>query len=655
MLRQPIRPLIVALAVAAAPLALHLPAWAIGWCILCWTYCLAADRRGWPGLPPWVRFAGFAVGMLGVLVSAGLRFDGGDFIVLLAVMAGMKPLEVRSRRDSMVTVFLAYFLVITSLFVFENLSMTIYLFLSVWVTTGVLVRVNHPAGATAAQLRLAARLVGTAIPLMVLLFLLFPRLPGSFWSSPWNRQGVSGFSSTIRMGDVSRLALTDAPAFAVTFDAAPPRPEKLYWRGIVFRDFDGQTWYPERHRHPRRPLIGGTTRSAYTVVMEPTGQRHLFALDLPQTADPVAVIGDDYTLETRRPVRQRLRYRAVSWVDARQDATPFPDPRYRQLPEGRNPRALALGREWAQSIKTPETIVTAALDFFRTSGFVYSLQPGPLGADAVDDFLFMGRKGFCEHFAVAFTVLLRAAGVPTRLVGGYQGGQWNAMGEFLSVRQSDAHVWCEAWLPGKGWTRVDPTAVVAPERIAAGGTRDDPAGLSQGVGVRLIRRWQTLARETWEAVNIRWNMWFMGFSAEDQVALLKRLGVVVGRQTRWLVVGVLPVLFVIVLALVSRIRNRPVKPTGDVPLRTYYRFLVKMRHAGLPKAPHEGPLAYAGKVGRRAPALKPAVDGIIAGYVALRYSRDGRKALLKDFRREVRHFHPRRLLAKSRQKVEPVD
>ena len=465
---QPARALILALAVAMAPLVFQLPLWAVAWCIAAWGYRLIRDRRDQPILARGARILIFTAGMAAVLVSAGMRFDGGDFIALLAVMAGIKPLEVRSRRDSMITVFLAYFLTITSLFVFENLSMTLYLFVSVWVTTGVLIHVNDPSGRLGAQIRLSARLVMVAVPLMALLFLLFPRLSGSFWGSPWSRHNRSGFSSLMRIGDVSRLALVDEPAFAVTFDSAVPDSEQLYWRGIVFQGFDGRTWQPIRNPKARKDSIAGEDLARYTVVLEPHGFRNLFVLDLPMTANPVATIMQDHTLVTRRPIRQRFHYGAASYLNYRKAPSDSPEPAALALPPERNPRAVAQGRQWARERATPQGVVEAALAYFRENDFVYTLQPDRLGKDAIDDFLFSSRNGFCEHFAAAFTVLMRAAGVPTRLVGGYQGGRWNAMGAFLTVRQSDAHVWCEVWMDGQGWVRVDPTFAVAPERIEAG-------------------------------------------------------------------------------------------------------------------------------------------------------------------------------------------
>jgi len=651
--RQPVRALILALAVAMAPLIFQLPLWAVAWCGIAWGCQLIRDARGRPALSRALRILIFIIGMAAVLVSAGLRFDGGDFIVLLAVMAGIKPLEVHSRRDSMITVFLAYFLTITSLFVFENLSMTLYLFVSVWVTTGVLIQVNDPAGPLGRQMRLSARLVMVAVPLMVLLFLLFPRLSGSFWGSPWSRQGRAGFSNLMRIGDVARLALVDGPAFSVTFDSAAPDLDRLYWRGIVFQGFDGRTWQPVRNPKARQGTITGDTLARYTVILEPHGYRHLFVLDLPVTANPVATIMADYTLQTRRPIRQRFHYDAASFLDYRQPAAGSPDSETWQLPPERNPRAVALGRQWARKYTNPQEITAAALAYFKDNGFVYTLQPDRLGKDAIDDFLFTSRKGFCEHFAASFAVLMRAAGVPTRIVGGYQGGRWNALGEFFTVRYSDAHVWCEVWADGQGWMRVDPTFAVAPERIETGIEEALAGAWLPGFLSRGQRAWMTgwidNLEMVWEAVNTRWNMWFMGFSAEDQIALLKRLGLSIGRQGGWLLFMALPPLFILVIVLIGRMgrrwRRHPAEK--DEALKIYTRFLEKMALAGLPKAPHQGPLDYARAVARQVPEWEDEVDRIAGLYIDLRYGKDKSAQTLDAFRRGVRRFRPAKRTARN--------
>jgi hypothetical protein len=275
----------------------------------------------------------------------------------------------------------------------------------------------------------------------------------------------------------------------------------------------------------------------------------------------------------------------------------------------------------------------------------------------VDDFLFVSRKGFCEHFATAFAVLMRAAGVPARVVGGYQGGKWNALGVFFTVRQSDAHVWCEVWLDRQGWVRVDPTFTVAPDRIDAGIeyalAGEGLPGFLGRYRAGLLFRWAESVRQTWEAVNIRWNLWFMGFSAEDQIALLKRLGVSVSRQSGWLLFMILPPLFLAGLILVVSMRRQASGQTPeDKALKVYSRFLEKMTRVGMPKASHQGPLDFARRVVEKHPALKREVDEITGRYIGLRYGRVVDGEALKAFRFKVRRFNPRQAIAAGSRKSE---
>ena len=274
----------------------------------------------------------------------------------------------------------------------------------------------------------------------------------------------------------------------------------------------------------------------------------------------------------------------------------------------------------------------------------------------MDDFLFASRKGFCEHFAAGFAVLMRAAGVPTRLVGGYQGGRWNTYGGFLTVRHSDAHVWCEVWMAHRGWVRVDPTFVVAPERIDVGiEGAFDPEGLLAFLGssqASLMTRWAGTLHQAWEAANTRWNMWFMGFSADDQLSLLKQMGFSVGRRGGWLLFMVLPTLFIVVVVLTGRLRKQiRRRPPDDRALKIYGRFLRKMERIGMPKAPHQGPLDYGRSVAQRHPVLKREVAGIVDGYIGLRYGRKGGVDALNAFRLQVRRFNPQRALAAAGRKA----
>jgi len=641
MTKQPIGALIFALAVAMAPLLFELPPWAVLWSLIAWSYILLRHKYNWPQPSHIVRLLLFCLGVVAVLLSSGMRFDGGDFITLLAVMAGIKPLEVQSYRDSMVTVFLACFLTITSLFVFESLAMTLYLFVSVWVTTGVLVHINDPNTELRQHFRLSARLILVAIPLMLLLFLLFPRLSGSFWGTPWSRQAHSGFSNTLRIGDVSRLALNNTPAFSASFTSSLPRTSQLYWRGIVFQRFDGRNWSPASVPQPRQTQIQGTEKAQYTIMLEPHGYRTLFALDLPLTAHGVATVYEDQTLHTRLPVRQRFNYNLTSILDAQEVPIQEASPLTLKLPPGKNPQAVALGKLWAEEFVEPRARMQAGLQYFKEHDFSYTLQPGTLGTDSIDDFLFQSRKGFCEHYAASYAVLMRAAGIPARIVGGYQGGRWNGVGKFFTIRQSDAHVWCELWFEREGWVRVDPTFVVAPERFDQVRTQETMTGGQQPGQNWLQTDWISMVTMTWEAVNIRWNMWFMGFSAEDQIALLQKMGLSLGRQGGWLLVMVLPSLFILSLLVLRWIKRRLRRAAPrDQVQELYTQFLQKTARAGLAKLPHQGPLDYAAFLRQNAPKLHEEVEEITRLYIELRYRRQREEKSIQQLRHCVQNFQP---------------
>lgn len=647
MFSQPVRPLIFAVFVAMAPLVFQLPLWTVGWCLIIWAGILFQESRGWAAPSKRIRLAAFSIGMAAVLLSAGLKFDGKDFMVMLAVLAGIKPLEINSKRDCMMTILLAYFLVITSLFVFENLVMMLYLFVSVWVTTGVLIHVNNSRQTIGRQMRLSARLIFGAVPLMLLLFFLFPRFSGGFWGSPWARFSYSGFSSSMGIGDVSKLVLVDATAFSVSFESTVPDVDQLYWRGIIFQRFDGRNWHAVPGLSTRKESVSGENMVQYSVILEPHGHRNLFVLDLPVSVRTAARILEDHTLVARWPIRQRFHYSAASVLKYRQESSHAPSEFYLQVPLHRNPRTIALAEKWRSTHKTPNALIAAALDYFRSNAFQYTLEPESRGPDSVDQFLFVSRKGFCEHFATAFTLLMRTAGVPTRIVGGYQGGRWNDVGKFLTVRQSDAHVWCEVWLQGQGWLRVDPTMVASPDRIGAGiesifDAENLPKFLSANRG-KLLVDWIDVVKQTWEAVNIRWNMWFMGFSLEDQLSILRKLGMSASRRALWLLLPILFLLSVVIMILLNRLAAKlSQKPSEDRALKIYKRFLRKMARFGMPKMDHQGPMDYARSAVGRYPLLKFEIMAITENYIKLRYGTAAGQDLLGKMHRLVRRFNPRK-------------
>jgi hypothetical protein len=307
-----------------------------------------------------------------------------------------------------------------------------------------------------------------------------------------------------------------------------------------------------------------------------------------------------------------------------------------QNPSRANPRAKELGRALRQKHADDQSIINEMLGMFRRN-FVYTLEPPLLGEHPVDEFLFSTRTGFCEHYASAFAVVMRAAGIPTRIVTGYQGGEVNALGNYLIVRQADAHAWTEVWLNGRGWVRVDPTFAVAPVRvdtgISAAVPRTDPLPLMMRTPLAFLRH----VRLTWDYAANAWNQWVLGYTPERQRSLLAIAGL---DDATWKkLTATLFVLAGIIVAMFAVVALRQLKTRVRDPVKiAYLRFCDKLRRKGLSRDPAEGPVDYARRVERQRPELSPAVEAITRLYVALRYGAESSAAVLMELQRRVRQF-----------------
>ncbi|MFB6260662.1 MAG: transglutaminaseTgpA domain-containing protein, partial [Thiohalorhabdaceae bacterium] len=457
--------LLAVLAVAVAPHAMRLPLWLSAVVVVLGVWRLGIAWRAWPAPTRWGRVALTLVLGGGVATAYGtlLGLDAG--VALISVMGALKLLEMRRRRDTLVLIYLGYFLVITQFLYGQGMPMVVYLLAGVWGLTTVLIAVTRPTGGDRplAHGRLGAALVVQGLPLMVILFVLFPRV------------SVTGLGDDLSPGGISQLSRSGAVAFRVELDDPPPAPDRRYWRGPVFTRYSGGTWEAGRNRRGPVPEPRSRGRTvAYTVMLEPHAQRWLFTLDLPAAAPEGGRLGRDLTPLAEDPVRQVTRYRARSYPAFRVQTELSPDrrQRYLALPEGVHPRARELAEQWRSQAEVPADIVQRGLTYFRGEDFRYTLTPpkaaGEDGANWLDGFLFETRAGFCGHYAGAYAFLMRAAGVPARVVTGYLGGSLGDDGEGMTVRQSDAHAWTEVWLAEKGWVRIDPTTAVSPERAEAG-------------------------------------------------------------------------------------------------------------------------------------------------------------------------------------------
>jgi transglutaminase-like putative cysteine protease len=488
---------------------------------------------------------------------------------------------------------------------------------------------------------------------MLVLFLLFPRLPGPLWSLPGdNSSAATGLSGSMSPGDITSLGMSDAIAFRVEFDGQVPAASELYWRGPVLTRFDGRRWTQRvgmaRPVENTLELIGGISR--YRVSLDAGANNWAFALDMPASwsvEERAAAIRmrSEYQLALFAPDgnSQRVPYSVTSYSDyrAREPLDADGIDYYRRLPEGRNPRARALVNSWLAESSDQDFLITQALDLFRADDFYYTLTPPPLGEHSVDEFLFETREGFCEHYASAFAVLMRMAGIPARVVTGYQGGERNGFGDYYIIRQSDAHAWTEVWSPAAGWRRVDPISAVAPERIALGSSRIDfreGATVVQRLGRITLMRQLALS---WDAVNRVWNNWVIGYSPGLQLDLFEKLGF--ERPTRrqlLLLSAVAMALGMLALTLYFGFRLRRRRPQ-DPACVSFRHFTRKLRQAAIaPMQPGETPTAFASRAAAALPAAAGPIRSITDAYLAARYEPDADCIALRQLQRLVGEFRP---------------
>ncbi|NNM20380.1 MAG: DUF3488 domain-containing transglutaminase family protein [Gammaproteobacteria bacterium] len=635
------------LAAAAGPHLLHLPLWSPGLMVTTMLWRLAA-QQGRLALPGTVvrlvlAFAGFA----GVFVSYGTitGLDAGS--TLLVVMAALKLTETKSVRDLIVLLLISYFLIVTQFLFGQSIMIALYAFPTIWLITTALSQVSS-AAPTMPWRKAFARsgiLLAHAVPVMLIAFVLFPRMSGPFWSIPrGDNTALTGLSDTMQPGSITRLLQSDAVAFRVAFDDDPPPPEQRYWRGPVLSNFDGRSWsiFQQHDREVQESsieLIGPSV--SYEVTLEPNYRNWLFALEQTDPGDLPrrSYMTSDLRLVRAEPVTQLFQYRLQSWPQHRANADVGPNhwtlQRDRQFPQRTNRRAQALAQQWLAETGDPAAVVERILRQFRVQEFVYTLTPPALSrTDPVDDFLFNTRRGFCEHYASAFTLMMRAAGVPARVVLGYQGGELNPFSRHLTVRQSDAHAWSEVWLDGRGWIRVDPTAAVAPERVESGVAGALPDG-EQLPGLFRSYDWLRQLQFGWDAVNNGWNQWVLGFSRQEQRSLLRALGMKRPNLQKMLLamIGLITAVMAIIAAhMLWQSRPSPADPCA----RIYARFCRKLERVAGARADHEGPLDFARRVMLAHPAIAAPVEEVTRLYVSLRYFPEDNDSRIADLRRAVR-------------------
>ena len=668
------------LAIAMTALIGQVPTWTLFAFGACAVWRLRIERSGGrlPSLA--LRLALFVPALAMVMIRYGKPTSAAALLACLVPLLALKILELRSHRDFIVVALLGYFMILSAFFYNQTLALSLYLAVAIAANTIALIRCHdggrrHPARSS---LRLALTLMVQAVPLVVLLFVIFPRLQLDMLRLNRAMTGVTGMSEHLQPGAFASLAQSDEPAFRAKFvSGGPIAARNLYWRGLVLGICESPlSWRAAEARelHPPPRLAGEPRIVEQQITMYGQGERWLFALDRPlgakqrSSSQPQLVTGG--VLRSHSLLFNTSIYTAYSdpsppspvlITPVEQDVHavvlggfPLPPPMlrlpfdemalYSDLPApGLSPRVLALVQGWKRAAQglsgaaRENEIIRQARLFLINGGFTYTLQPGVLPREgALDYFLFKSRKGFCEHYAAAFSTLMRAAGLPSRVVVGYQGGEYNGTwGGYYLIRQSDAHAWSEIWITGRGWQREDPTAVVAPERVSFGAENyealaaDGPLSAESRLD-RLTRlsspgTWRWLLRNSalaWDGLDQQWNLLVLGYDQEKQEDTLQGLGL---GNLDWLEGGALALtaaLGVIALgALGVRALEREHTAKVDPAARLYERFCRRVaRWAGVERAASEGPLDFSKRAAGALPAQAREIQAITDLYVRSRYA-----------------------------------
>lgn len=625
--------LLVACALVLAPQAADAPLWVSIGCslLLLWRGWLTFRGKRLP--PRWLLLPVSLLAMAGVFATFKTLLGREAGVAMLVLLLTLKLLEMHARRDLFVVVFLSFFLILTNFFHSQSIGAALMTAVTVimMLTAQLSFQYTGAVPPLLKRLKLGMLIFALAVPLTLVMFILFPRIQGPLWGLPGDAHTAqTGMSDSMTPGNISQLAQSEAVAFRVNFIDPPPPKSSLYWRVIVLGDFDGKTWR-------RQPTVRTNRAIAFSprgrpirhqVTLEPHGKRWMVALELPQAppalADMTTAIAADRQLTAAQPLHGRVRYEAASYVDfqLQADETYAQQRNWLELPQQYNPATHAFAAGLRQTSADDAQLVDAVLRHFREQPFRYTLQPPLLGRDSIDEFLFTTRAGFCEHYAGAFAVVMRAAGIPARVVTGYQGGEINPVDGFMTVRQSDAHAWAEVWLAQRGWVRVDPTAAVAPSRVEQNLSRAVPPSILGGLVNINVRNtsWLMSLRHNWDAINNAWNQSVLNYTPDRQKKFIQSLGFddVDWRTLTFLLLGV-GAIVVAIIALPLVLQRQKIDPARAL----YDRFCQRMARKGLVRAPHEGPKDYRMRIVNAGITLEPekklAADRFLQCYERMQY------------------------------------
>jgi transglutaminase-like putative cysteine protease len=615
--------LMVAQVAVVLPYLLHLSYWIVAVGLFCGMWRANVFRGRWDYPARWVKAVLVGACITGAVVSGVSPFSLEAAASLLVAAFALKLIEMKSRRDAHVVIFLGYFAIATQFLFDQTIMVAMYQLLALIVVTAAMVSLNqlHSRVRPLASLKLAGALVLQALPLTLVIFLFFPRI-APLWTVPLPGASSTGLSDLVRPGDIASLTQSDKLAFRVVMQGRVPPPAQLYWRGLVFSDFDNGGWRAADRQALKDPPAVQDGDQFYEVLMEPTMQNWLYGLENSSSPEQGVFRTVQNTLEASDPVLSVFRYRAVR--HSARPGQPQLDPVVRKretaIDPQANPRIQSYARQLVGEHRDASAVVASVLRQIRTQPYSYTLSPPRYQSrDSIDEFWFDGRSGFCEHYASALVYLLRAGGIPARLVGGYLGGEVNPITGHVMVRQYDAHAWAEYWVPESGWIRVDPTAAVAPERVerglSAALSSEDLASLSLLTSARL-GEWDMAASVLrWaDSMEHRWNLWVVGYDNRFQHEFLTRMLGDLSAARIGLAVLAGGVVCLGSLAVVLFWRRRPL--TRHPVERAFRRFSNKLAAYGYQREPHESPSAFVRRVAQEVGLAEVQISGLYNPAVA---------------------------------------
>ncbi len=639
--------LLVSLAIIVVTHLLNIPIWLLIVSFSLIVYRLFATLSHWP-LPSRWKLVALTLFICICLALSFKSLVGRDVsLSLLLAMVSLKLLETQTKRDFILVVMFSYFLV-GCLFLFNQSIFTFAISIPplILLTATLICISSQSKFSIKFMLSLAGKMLLQAVPVMIILFILFPRLPGPLWAVPKDsHSGMTGLNDSLQFGNISQLARNSSVAFRATFNGKPPARKTLYWRGPVLWQQKGNNWLSIKNNPKRRnekltreSLTTQGTAINYTITLEPHNRQWMLLLDMPTKVPSKATLTHDYSAISATPIHQRIRYSATSFSQFNLGKTLSAFERQAGLKIGNNENAQTKALTASWSTLAPEAKINKALRMFNQQPFVYTLSPprleSGLGSNAIDQFLFDTQRGFCEHYATSFVYLMRASGIPSRIVTGYQGGELNPNGNYLIVRQSDAHAWAEVWLKNRGWVRVDPTAAVSPDRIELGIGESVANAYLLPMLSRKDFPWLHKAALNWDNINNGWNQWVLGYDDKTQLSFLEKL---TGQK---LSSSQLAVWMTIIASIVSTITGfwliKFQKQSLNPVQKIYAKHLRQLKKLNIVSAHSETATDIAARAAKQHPEMQNQLKQIAHTYNLLQYSQH--EADLESFRQLILQF-----------------